>query len=140
MTLKKISHSSGFSTSTVSNALNDCLDISIDIKKLIQDIAFQYNYSPNKNAIALRKRKSNIIAVILPQVNHPIYSDTLFDIKKIASKFVYRIILYQSFEKASMLKELFEEINDGSVDAAMVLSINEYLHPMGNVPTEYMQI
>lgn len=82
MTLKKISHISGFSTSTVSKALNDCFDISVDTKKIIQDIAIQYNYTPNKNAIALRKSKSNIIAVILPQVNQQLYSDTLFNIQK----------------------------------------------------------
>lgn len=140
MTLKKISHISGFSTSTVSKALNDCYDISVDTKKLIQDIAFQYNYTPNKNAIALRKSKSNIIAVILPQVNHPIYSDTLFDIQKTASKSGYRIMLYQSFEKAATLKELFEEINDGSVDAAMVLTTSENIQQLGNIPIEYIKI
>ena len=140
MTLKKISHLTGFSPSTVSKALNDRFDISTDTKKIIQDIAFKYNYSPNKNAIALRKSKSNIIAVIVPQVNHPIYSDTLFDIQKKASQSGYRIMLYQSFEQASMLKELFEEINDGSVDAAIVLSTNENIQPIGHIPIECMQI
>ncbi len=140
MTLKKISNISGYSPSTVSKALNDSFDISVDTKKLIQDIAIQYNYSPNKNAIALRKSKSNIIAVILPQVNQPIYSDTLSDIQKTASKSGYRIMLYQSFEKAATLKQLFEEINDGSVDAAIVLSTTEDIQPLGNIPIEYMQI
>lgn len=140
MTLKKISHLTGFSPSTVSKALNDCYDISVDTKKLIQDIAIQYNYSPNKNAVALRKSKSNIIAVILPQVNNPLYSDSLFNIQKTASQSGYRIMLYQSFEKASTLRDLFEEINDGSVDAAMIISAKEDLRQIGNIPIEYMQV
>ncbi len=140
MTLKKISNISGYSPSTVSKALNDSFDISVDTKKLIQEIAVQYKYSPNKNAIALRKSKSNIIAVILPQINQPIYSDTLSDIQKTASKSGYRIMLYQSFEKVATLKQLFEEINDGSVDAAIVLSTTEDIQPLGNIPIEYMQI
>lgn len=140
MTLKKISHISGFSTSTVSKALNDCFDISVDTKKLIQEIAFQYNYTPNKNAVALRKSKSNIIAVILPQVNHQIYSETLFNIEKMASKCGYRIMLYQSLESRRKEKEFFEDISDGSVDAAIVLSSKENIQPSGNIPIEYLQI
>lgn len=140
MTLKKISNLTGFSPSTVSKALNDSFDISVDTKKLIQEVAVQYNYSPNKNAVALRKSKSNIIAVIVPQVNNQLYSDSLFNIQKTASKSGYRIMLYQSFEKASLLKDLFDEINDGSVDAAMILSANEDVRLMGNIPIEYMQI
>ncbi len=140
MTLKKISHLSGFSTSTVSKALNDCFDISMNTKKLIQDIAIQNNYSPNKNAIALRTSKSNIIAVILPQVNHQLYSDTLYDIHKTASNSGYRIMLYQSFESADKEKEYLEDISDGSVDAAIVLSTNEGTQTLGNIPIEYLQI
>ena len=140
MTLKKISHISGFSTSTVSKALNDCFDISINTKKIIQDIAFQYNYTPNKNAIALRKCKSNIIAVMLPQVNDQLYSDTLFNIQKTASKSGYRIMLYQSFESPSKEKEFLEDINDGSVDAAIVVSTNEELQLKLTIPVEHMQV
>ena len=140
MTLKKISNLTGFSPSTVSKALNDSFDISVDTKKLIQEVAVQYNYSPNKNAVALRKSKSNIIEVIVPQVKNQLYSDSHFNIQKTASKSGYRIMLYQSFEKASLLKDLFDEINDGSVDAAMILSANEDVRLMGNIPIEYMQI
>lgn len=140
MTLKKISHISGFSTSTVSKALNDSFDISVDTKRLIQDIAFQYKYSPNKNAVALRKSKSNIIAVILPQVNHQLYGDTLFNIQKTASKSGYRIMLYQSFEKESKEKEFLDEISDGSVDGAIMLSTHESAHHHCFIPIEHMQV
>lgn len=140
MTLKKISHISGFSTSTVSKALNNCIDISVGTKKLIQDIAFQNNYTPNKNAIALRKSKTNIIAVILPQVNYQMYSDLLFGIHKTASKSGYRIMLYQSFENSSKEEEILEGINDGSVDAAIMLSTHQDSQQKRSIPIEHIQI
>lgn len=140
MTLKKISRLSGFSTSTVSKALNDCYDVSIDTKKLIQDIAFRYNYTPNRNAVALRKNKTNIIAVILPWVNQELYSDLLSDIQQRASESEYRIMLYQSFEKESKEKEFLEDISDGSVDAAIILSTHEEIRVERRIPMVYLQI
>lgn len=140
MTLKKISHLSGFSTSTVSKALNDCFDISVDTKKLIQDLAFQYNYIPNKNAVALRKSKTNIIAVILPQINHQIYGDLLFDIQKTAFEAGYRIVLYQSFANTSKEKAFLEDVCDGSVDAAIILSTNGRFPSKTSIPIAHLQV
>jgi len=140
MTLKEISHISGFSTSTVSKALNNSFDISVETKKIIKDIAIKNNYVPNQNAIALRKNKSNIIAVILPHVNNSIYSETLCDMQKKASKSGYRIMLFQSFTKKEKEKECLDQINDGSVDAAIILSTNKYINPITNIPIEYMRI
>ncbi|MFN3754692.1 LacI family DNA-binding transcriptional regulator [Flavobacterium sp.] len=145
MTLKKISHVTGFSVSTVSKALNDKDDINVATKKIIQEFANQNNYVPNKNAIALRKSKSNIVAVILPQVNDSFYSDALYNMQKMASKSGYRIMLFQSFENKSKEIEYLDEVNDGSIDAAMVLSINENeikqsYNKTNTIPIEYMQI
>lgn len=138
--LKEISRITGFSISTVSKALNDRFDINKDTKKCIKNIAFQHGYLPNKNAIALRKSKSNIIAVILPQVNIPLYSNTLFEIQLAASKKGYRILLYQSFEKESKEKEFFNDVCDGSVDGALVLTTNNKFSTESDTPMEHLQI
>lgn len=135
----------GFSVSTVSKALNDKEDINVTTKKIIQDIANQNNYVPNKNAIALRKSKSNIVAVILPQVNDTFYSDALCNMQKMASKSGYRIMLFQSFENSLKEREYLEEVSDGSIDAAMVLSISQkesvdFYHKTNPIPIGYMQV
>ncbi|GAA0740780.1 LacI family DNA-binding transcriptional regulator [Gaetbulibacter jejuensis] len=142
MTLKQISHITGFSTSTVSKALNDRFDINVETKKLIQDIALKNNYVPNKNAIALRKSKSNIVAVILPQVNDKWYSDTLYEIQKTVSKAGYRVMLFQSFDDTSKEDTYLDEINDGSIDAAIVLSANNNIkkNKFTVMPIAFVQI
>ena len=140
MTLKKISHLSGYSTSTVSKALNGGFDINVNTQKLIRDIACQYNYTPNRNAIALRKSKTNIIAVILPQVNNQLYGDLLFNIQKRASQSGYRIMLYQSFENKLKENEFLEEISDGSSDAAIFITKNGEFRPTTNLPIVCLQV
>lgn len=78
--LKKISSLTGFSVSTVSKAINNKVDISLETKTYIQDVAFKNNYVPNKHVLSLRKSKSNIIAIILPYVNNSLYAEILFDL------------------------------------------------------------
>ena len=145
-TLKKISHLTGFSISTISKALNDKHDINVDTKKIIQEFALKTNYKPNKNALALRSSKSNIIAIIVPRINNAIYSEMLYDIQKCASKKGYRIMLFQSFEEVSKINDYIEEINDGSVDAAVVLTTNKNIEKevsvskRRNLPVKYIQM
>lgn len=145
ITLKKISNLTGFSVSTVSKALNDKHDINIETKRRIQEFSFKSNYVPNKNAISLRKSKSFIIAVILPQVNDVFYSETLCNMQKIAANSGYRIMLFQSFESTSKEVRYLDEINDGSVDGAIVLSENnkefkENYKKINTIPLESIQI
>ena len=142
MTLRKISTLTGFSVSTVSKALNDRFDINTETKDYIQKIAYKNNYRPNKNAISLRKNKSHIIAVILPQVNNSIYSEALFNMQKIAANSGYRILLFQSLKNQSKEKQYLEEINDGSVDGAIVLSNTKCLtkKSRNSLPIEYFQV
>jgi len=140
MTLKQISYITGFSTSTVSKALNDRLDISVETRKFIQDIASKNNYVPNKNAIALRKNKSNIVAVILPQINEKWYSNTLCEIQKKAATSGYRVMLFQSFAEAAKEEAFLDDINDGSIDAAMVFSAHQkkIKERFNSIPIEFI--
>lgn len=145
-TLKKISHLTGFSISTISKALNDKHDINVDTKKIIQEFALKTNYRPNKNALALRSSKSSIIAIIVPRINNTLYSEMLYDIQKCASKKGYRIMLFQSFEEISKIRHYLDDINDGSVDAAIVLTINKNIKNEVNIskrrylPVVYIEI
>ncbi|QHI38430.1 Catabolite control protein A [Kordia antarctica] len=124
ITLKELSQLSGFSISTVSKALNNKFDISLNTRKAIQKIALKHEYVPNNYAVALRKKQTKAIAIIIPQVNTTFYSCFLHNIEKVASKFGYRIVLFQSFEKREREQECLKMINDGSVDGAIVLSSN----------------
>lgn len=142
--LKKLSKLTGYSVSTVSKALNNKSDININTKKAIRNIAIKNKYIPNSNAVALRKKKSKSIAVIMPQVNKKQFSYFLFNFQKIASEFGYKIFLFQSFEEASKEKECLNEINDGSVDGVIILSNSTTVKTDSNdnykCPIEYIKI
>ena len=73
----------------------------------------------------MRKKKTKTVAIIIPQINTSFYSCFVYNIEKVASKFGYRIVLFQSFEEKEREKECLKTINDGSVDGAILLSKNK---------------
>ncbi|MFD2822156.1 LacI family DNA-binding transcriptional regulator [Lacinutrix iliipiscaria] len=145
ITLKQLSHLSGFSVSTVSKALNNKFDISLKTRQLIKSIANENNYIPNNHAVALRKKKTNTVAVILPQINDEFYSCFLHNIEKVAFSFGYRIILFQSFEDHEKLEECILKINDGTVDGIILLTESKTNHTYNysktsNLPLEHILV
>lgn len=143
ITLKEISIVAGYSVSTVSKALNNKLDISKNTRDIIQSIADKYNYVPNNYAVALRKKKTSTIAVIVPQINRPVYSSFLFNIEQLAYAKGYRLVIYQSFEEESREKEFIKNNNDGSVDGLIIITKNDlhskYLNEDNNLPVKYIK-
>ncbi|OIQ18765.1 LacI family DNA-binding transcriptional regulator [Lacinutrix sp. MedPE-SW] len=140
ITLKELARLSGYSVSTVSKAINNKLDISLKTKKRIHDIAKKYNYIPNTYAVGLRKKRTQALAVILPQVNTNFYSWILFNIEKIASNKGYKIVLFQSFESPLKEKECIKISSDGSVDGVILLSKNKLQLLEYNYPVEVIDI
>lgn len=144
ITLKEISRVAGYSVSTVSKALNNKLDISKSTREIIQSIADKYNYVPNNYAVALRKKKTKTISVIVPQINLSFYSYFLSEIEQIASSKGYRLVICQSFEDKLKENEFIKNNNDGSVDGLIILTKNslrnKYLKEENNLPLKYIHI
>lgn len=145
ITLKKISIISGFSVSTVSKALNDKQDISIETRETILNIAKKHNYVPNYYALALRKQQTKTLAVVIPQISEGFYANLLSEFQNFAFNLGYRLIVFQSFTSQHKEKECFKLINDGSVDGVLVLSATgnkcliEKLQNENIVPTVFFE-
>ncbi|MBA6152816.1 LacI family DNA-binding transcriptional regulator [Gelidibacter maritimus] len=122
ITLKKISRLSGYSVSTVSKALNDKKDISIETRATILNIAKAHNYVPNYYAIALRKQQTKTLALIIPQTSDEFYGQLLSEIQNMTFDLGYRLLVFQSFESIQKEKDCFKIINDGSVNGVLIIT------------------
>ena len=143
ITIKKLSYLSGYSISTVSKALNNKVDVSITARNSIKAIAEEINYVPNNYAVALRVKKSQTIAVVLPEVTKKSYNQALCYLQKSAEDFGYRVLLYQSFNSYSKEMEYIKSLNDGSIDGIIVISkdtknASDYAH--NSIPVELLNI
>ena len=98
VTIKDIAKELGISPSTVSRALKDHPDISEATKKRVKELAEKLNYKPNAIALSLRRSKSNIIGVIIPEIVHHFFSSVISGIEELAYERGYNVMITQSSE------------------------------------------
>ncbi|MDH7604401.1 MAG: LacI family DNA-binding transcriptional regulator [Melioribacter sp.] len=97
-TLNDIARKLGISASTVSRALNDHPDISIETKKKVKKVAKDLDYKPNPIAQSLKSNRTTTIGVIVPEIKHDFFSSAISGIEQVAYNSGYTIILCQSNE------------------------------------------
>lgn len=120
VTLKKIAKELGVSTSTVSKALSDSYEISIDTREKVKAFAKMYHYKPNSLALRLRNQRSMVIGVIIPEIVHHFFSTVISGIEFGANKRGYNVMV--CFSNESYHKEVLniEMLAAGSVDGFLV--------------------
>ncbi|SDL52269.1 transcriptional regulator, LacI family [Maridesulfovibrio ferrireducens] len=100
-TLKDLARKLGISASTVSRALHNHPDISDKTKRLALEAAEKYGYQPNPIAQSLKKKRSNIIGVIVPEIRHNFFATLISGIEEVTYDAGYIIMVCQSNETLS---------------------------------------
>jgi len=98
VTIKDIAKKLNISPSTVSRALRDHPDISAKTKEMVNSLAEELDYQPDSIAQSLKKRKTNLIGVIVPEIKHNFFSAAISGIEEVAYRAGYAIIVSQSNE------------------------------------------
>ena len=98
VTIKDIARKLNLHHTTVSRALRNHPDVNAKTRKTILAAAKELNYHPNTFAINLRRRSSNVIGVIVPELHHDFFSTIVAEITKISSEAGYPVLICQSNE------------------------------------------
>ena len=120
VSIKDLAKSLDLSVATVSKALRDSHEISQETKNRVLALARQLHYTPNPYASSLRKKKSNTIAVILPEVADNFFSLAINGIQSVAEKKGYHVLIYLSHEKFHHERTIVEDCGSGRVDGVLI--------------------
>jgi LacI family transcriptional regulator len=99
-TLKKLSEVLGISISTVSRALKDHPDISTTTKQKVKELAKAMEYEPNAYAVQLRTRQSNVLGIIVPDIQSFFYDSFIAAIEEAARSHGFSVLIMQSGNNA----------------------------------------
>lgn len=120
VTIKDIAKILGISVSTVSRALKNHPDISVETKRDVQALAKKLNYTPNVIALSLRNRKTFLIGVIIPEIIHHFFSCVISGIEQVANKNGYNVVIFQSNESYEREVSICQTILNARVDGVLV--------------------
>lgn len=96
VTIKDLAKRMNLSVSTISRALHNNPSIGAETTKEVWKLAKQLGYFPNSVASNLRRRKTNMIGVIVPRIDITFHSYVISGVEEVAYKLGYNVTIYQS--------------------------------------------
>jgi len=124
VTIKDIANKSGLAVGTVSRIMNNRGYISEKSKKKVEDAMRELNYQPNVMAQNLSKTSSNLIGVIVPNIEHPYFSTLVSEIESQYRAKGFQTIVMISYEDENNEKELIIECRKNRVFGIILCSEN----------------
>jgi LacI family transcriptional regulator len=124
-TIKDVASKAGVNISTVSRALKDHPDISAALRERIKSIAVELNYHPNMTAVQLRKQKSNIIGLIIPEANMFFFPSVIKGISEVIQKSGYKLLVLLSNDDIQQEIENVRICYENGVDGLLITLSNQ---------------
>ncbi|MFY8021549.1 MAG: LacI family DNA-binding transcriptional regulator [Bacteroidia bacterium] len=96
VTIKDIARYLNINPSTVSRALRNHPDVSAKVKESVIQLADKLGYKPNFAAINLRKGKSGIIGLIIPEIANYFFPNVVKAVEEVIHERGYNLLILQS--------------------------------------------
>jgi DNA-binding LacI/PurR family transcriptional regulator len=128
ISLTEVAQKAGVSIATVSRVINNNNNVNAETKAKVEGVIKALKYIPNRVAKRLRNRNasSNLIGVLIPDIQNPFYVEVLRGIEDVAYKNKYAIIMC-NFSQDSKKEELYLDIlQSESVDGLIAAPTNEH--------------
>ncbi len=129
-TIQEVAKTAGVGVATVSRVINGTGYVKEETRERIEAAIKELNYTPNAMARNLYRNRNGIIAVIVPEIDHPFFASFVNELEEICAEHKYKIMLCNTWFKENYekqyLKMLEERLVDGIVVASHTLDVKEY--------------
>ncbi|MBS0031560.1 LacI family DNA-binding transcriptional regulator [Chitinophaga sp. 22321] len=120
VTIRMLAERLQLSTATISKALNNSHEISEETKQRVLALAAELNYVPNPYASSLRKKASNTIAVVIPEVADSFFAEAINGIESVAQEKGYHVLIYLTHESFQKEQAILRDFQSGRVDGVLI--------------------
>ena len=110
------------SRSTVSRVLNNHPYVTPQKKEAVLEAIRLLDYVPNRNAINLSKGKTNIIGIMVPQINHPFFNHLISGMGEICSELNLSLLVNQTNNDLEREKISFDQLRYKQIDGLVIAS------------------
>jgi len=129
--IKDVAKKAGVGVGTVSRAINDSGYVSLDARKKIEQAMNELDYTPNELARNLFRKKSGIVAVLVPTVAHPFFAEFVNYVEIELHEKGYKTMICNTVKEKNYESEylhmLKRHVVDGVITGVHSLNLHEYL-------------
>ncbi|RHV67513.1 LacI family transcriptional regulator [Clostridium sp. OM02-18AC] len=118
-----VARKAGVSTATVSYVINNSRAVGAETKKKVEDAIRELNYVPNLSARKLKKGKSHLIGLILPNCYSISSISIIESCEQYLSEHGYHILLMTTNQNHDAEKEALQIFSSGIVDGILLESL-----------------
>ncbi len=123
--LEDVAKRVGMSKSTVSLALNGSDKVNLNTRNLIMQVAAEMGYSPNPHARKLAMRKSNMIGLIVPDIENVYYASLVSFISRVLRNSGYGLFISISENSRKREKRIVQEMIENRMDGVLLVPLNK---------------
>lgn len=123
--IKDVAKYAGVSKSTVSKYLNNPDLLSEEYRTRVAKAVEDLNFVPNKIARSMRTKKTNQIAMIVPDIANPFYSELFSEMRSYAMQLGYRVIVYTTEDDLHELEKYIDNIDSIFADGIIICFLDE---------------
>ncbi len=132
-TMKDVAIEANVALGTVSKVFNG-LPVGDEYKTKVEKAAKKLGYQVNVYARGLRAQKTNTIALILPNVQHPFYSAMADHCCEALSRFGYRTLLATTSSDPDLEQQCVDMVQQNKVDGIIAITYNPNLEINDEIP------
>lgn len=121
-TLSDVAALAGVSVSAVSRVLSSAPSsrVSTATRRRIEDAALQLDYHPNFAARALKFSRTNVVALVVPDVTNAIFAELMRGVEESAAELGYMVLLARAESMQSTAGTIAKLVGEGRVDGLLV--------------------
>jgi len=123
--LEDVAKRVGMSKSTVSLALNGSSKVNLETRRRILQTAREMGYSPNPHARKLVMRKSNMIGLIVPDIQNVYYASLVDNISRGLRNSGYGLFISISENSRKREKQIVQEMIENRMDGVLLVPLNK---------------
>ncbi|WP_277209141.1 LacI family DNA-binding transcriptional regulator [Isoptericola croceus] len=106
-----VARRAGVSTATVSRALNG-KNVRPELAAAVRDAVAELGYSPDRTARSLRRRHSEVIALVLPDVENPFFTAVARGVEDVALEAGLSVVLCNTDDRADKEERYLAVVHD----------------------------
>jgi LacI family transcriptional regulator len=125
VTIKDVARASGVSSMTVSRVINESQKVRPETRRRVEQAIAELGYVPSRLARGLSRQRTGTLAVIVPDVANPFFTQVVRAAEEVARRGGYGVILCDTRADLSVERDVVEELIAHRVEGIVIAPVSD---------------